>query len=287
MNSNPSTSSDPAQRAAGSAWREKLHRHPWLPFVLPFAVFMLTGVLEPSLESEEGSPQAAVNSTADSAADEAAAKETAEPRAEKPVGLSYPQAYTLRIALTGFAVLLVLPSWRAIPGRYSRWALMVGLGGGLLWIGICQLHLADRLLVQLGLEQWTSWGDRPGFNPFDAFGDSPAIMVGFLAIRIAGLALIVPLIEEFFLRGFLMRFIEKPDWWTIDPGTVTGKSAVTATIYGVLAHPAEPLAAAVWFSLITLLHARTGRIWNCVIAHAATNALLGLYILTFRDWALW
>jgi len=84
-----------------------------------------------------------------------------------------------------------------------------------------------------------------------------------------------------------MRFIERAEWWTLELGTVGTKGAMTATVYGVLAHPAEPVAAAVWFSLITWLYARTRSIWDCVIAHAVTNAMLGAYILTFRDWTLW
>ena len=44
-------------------------------------------------------------------------------------------------------------------------------------------------------------------------------------------------------------------------------------------HPAELLAAAVWFSLVTWLMLRTPSIWDCVVAHATTNLLLGLYVV--------
>jgi len=94
-------------------------------------------------------------------------------------------------------------------------------------------------------------------------------------------------IEEFFVRGFLMRFFERAEWGTIPLGQVTWTAAVVATVYGVLAHPAEMIAAAVWFSLITLLYARTRNLWDCVVAHAITNGLLGIYILVSRDWTLW
>lgn len=265
-----------------SVWRHLLARHRWLPFVLPFAVFMLSGLLEPSTKSAPEPPRPVSSAASDSPQ----AKQPA-PRGEAFPGLRYPLAYTLRIALTSVAIFLVIPSWRKIPWRYSPWAIAVGLVGGLLWIGVCQLNIADHVLTRLGLEHWTSLGDRPSFDPYVALGDSPAMMVSFLTVRLVGLACIVPLVEEFFLRGFLMRFIEKADWWTVPLGTVSQKAAITATVYGVLAHPAEPLAAAAWFTLITVLHARTGSLWNCVIAHAITNGMLGLYILTFRDWALW
>jgi len=52
----------------------------------------------------------------------------------------------------------------------------------------------------------------------------------------------------------------------------------------VLLHPAEMVAAAVWFSLVTWLMLRTRNIWDCVAAHAVTNLLLGIYVVTTGEW---
>ncbi len=119
------------------------------------------------------------------------------------------------------------------------------------------------------------------------FEGSPVALGLFLTLRFAGLVVIVPIIEEFFLRGFLMRFFVTAQWWTIPLGTVTLASASVATIYGVLSHPAEWIAALLWFSLITLLYARTRNLWDCVAAHAVTNGILGVYIVLWQDWTLW
>ncbi|MFN5898356.1 MAG: type II CAAX prenyl endopeptidase Rce1 family protein, partial [Planctomyces sp.] len=51
-------------------------------------------------------------------------------------------------------------------------------------------------------------------------------------------------------------------------------------------HP-EILAAVVWVSGMNLLWQRTGNLWACVVAHAATNLLLGLYIIRTGSWHLW
>ena len=273
--------SPPAKPTFAAFWTRLLQRHRWLPFVLPFAVFILSGFLEPAVSAGP----AAEESSALTAAESSSAEPTQ--RDDGHVRWGYPLAYTLRIALTGLAILLVLPSWRAIPWRCSWLAVAFGLFGGLLWIGICRLKIEDTVLTLVGLGDWTTVGDRPQFDPYEALGATPALMVAFLTVRLVGLTLLVPLIEEFFLRGFLIRFIEKPDWWTIELGSVGRKAAITATLYGVLAHPAEPLAAALWFSLITLLYVRTRNIWDCVVAHGVTNGMMGLYILAYRDWTLW
>jgi membrane protease YdiL (CAAX protease family) len=47
------------------------------------------------------------------------------------------------------------------------------------------------------------------------------------------------------------------------------------------------LAAIVWFSMVTWLYTRTHSIWDCVLAHATTNLLLGLYIVNTGAWELW
>ena len=51
-------------------------------------------------------------------------------------------------------------------------------------------------------------------------------------------------------------------------------------------HPGELLAAFVWFSMVTWLMVRTRNIWDCVVAHAVTNLLLGIYVVTTGNWQL-
>ena len=97
----------------------------------------------------------------------------------------------------------------------------------------------------------------------------------------------MPIIEEFFLRGFLMRFVVRDDWWEVPFGQVTPLAAVVGTAVPMLMHPAELLAAVVWFSLVTWLMVRTKNIWDCVAAHAVTNLLLGIYVVTQHQWQLW
>lgn len=231
-----------------------LARHHWLPYVLPLAVYLLIGW---------------------AIADRVSADDR------------YVWAYALQIVATAGAMLLVAPVYRLVPWRVTGWAALVGVVGGVLWIVICRGGLEVTLLTTIGRADWAEDVARPAFDPFTALGDSPGALALFLAIRFVGLVLVVPVVEELFLRGFLMRFFAQADWWKIPLGHVTWTMAVVATLYGVLSHPAEWIAAAVWFSLITLLYARTHSLWDCVVAHALTNGLLGIYIVLWRDWTLW
>lgn len=255
-----------------------MQRHRWLPLVLPLAVYMLAGMLEPDMSAGRSTGSRRARTAQESQLNGLSQADQAT---------SYAFAYTIRISATLAAVIFVLPYYRSIPMHAGVLAPLVGLLGGVLWIVLCTLDVVRWGLSAAGLGAWASIGARAAFDPLSAFADQLPLLAGFLVVRFLGLVVLVPLIEEFFVRGLLMRWFIQADWWEIPLGRVTVRSAVIATFYGVLAHPAEPLAAAVWFTLITGLYARTRNLWDCVVAHAVTNLVLGLYVLTSRDWVLW
>ena len=264
-----------------SARAERLARHPALTFLLPFFVYMLMGSLEPSAPKPLTAAQLA--------APEHLQRQMAEGTPNR-FGLrykQYPLVYTVKISLTIAAMLYVLPGYRKFPFHISPLAVTVGVVGVALWIWICNLHLEPKLLAPLGLDSFLGLGERPAYNPLEQLKDSPAWAYAFLAIRFVGLALVVPVIEESFLRGFLMRFVQEDRWWEVPFGRLTPLAAVVGTAVPMLMHPAELLAAFVWFSLVTWLMTRTKNIWDCVAAHVVTNLLLGIYVVTQHQWQLW
>ena len=105
-------------------------------------------------------------------------------------------------------------------------------------------------------------------------------------MRFFGLVAVVPILEEFFLRGFLMRFVMERDWWEVPFGKASVFAIVLGTAVPMMTHPGELLAAAVWFSMITWLMLRTRNIWDCVAAHALTNLILGIYVVSSGTWRL-
>jgi CAAX protease family protein len=243
-----------------------LNRHPWLVFLLPFVVYMLAGTLEP------GPPK---NS------------EAAGWLAIPYQYYYYPAVYTFKLAVTMAAMLVVTPGYRKIPFKVSPLAVLVGVVGIVVWVGLCRFCLENRLLAPIGLGWFVGTGARSGYNPFEHLsGDGDAWAWIFLSVRFFGLVLVVPLIEEFFLRGFLMRFFIARDWWEVPIGTLTRTSLLVGLAYPVLTHPAELFAAVLWFSLVTWLMVRTKNLWDCVVAHAVTNLLLGIYVVTWNQWHL-
>lgn len=262
-----------------------LARYRWLAFVLPFAVYMLCTELEPDRPAaEQEKPLAAADApTAD----------LAEPELAEPGGLlptieyrHYPLVYTVKIAATLAAMALVWPVYRWPRPRATWWAIPLGALGTAVWVGLTKLEIEQRVLPAIGLEGVLGAGTRSAFNPLEELAAQPLAAYGFLAIRFVGLAAVVPVIEEFFLRGFVMRFASDSEWWKLPLGSVRLAGVLLATALAVLMHPAEMVAMLVWFSGVTWLMFRTGNIWDCVAVHAVTNLLLGAYVLASGDWYL-
>lgn len=237
-----------------------LNQNPWLVFLLPFLVFMVVGEFEPKPDKPGGQMLGLVIPFA-----------------------AYPWVYLVKILATLAAIGFVLPGYRQFPFRVSLLSIVVGVIGVVVWIGLCKLELEARLLEPIGLGRFLDLGQRSGYDPFAQISDATGAW-SFLAVRLLGLAVVVPVIEEFFLRGFLMRFVMEHDWWKVPFGATTPLVIAIAPLYGILTHPAEMAAAAVWFSLVTWLMIRTRNLWDCVAAHAVTNLLLGVWVLATGEW---
>lgn len=170
------------------------------------------------------------------------------------------------------------------PWRFNPWSLVLGLIGLVLWVGLCRLGLESRLLQTVGLQGMLP--QRPAVNPFESF--APGSVGWFLLFRFAVLMLVVPLAEELFVRGWLVRYLQAQENWDIQPLATVGWGAQLGVIaYAVMTHPQEAVAAIAWFGLVNWWMKRTGNFWDCVLVHAVTNGLLGVWILYSGDWRLW
>lgn len=174
---------------------------------------------------------------------------------------------------------------KAHPLRVSWLAVVVGLLGAGLWISICQMHWESSLIRFWGLDSYIT--PRQGINPFASF-DRQGLLVVFIVARFLVLAVAVPIAEEWMLRGFLARYFDGGDqWYEVRLCDLSLRALWLVVAYSVLSHPQEAMAAFVWFSLINWLMKQHGQLWDCIVAHAVTNFLLGLFILYSGQWHLW
>lgn len=111
--------------------------------------------------------------------------------------------------------------------------------------------------------------------------------LAILVLRSARAILIVPIVEELFWRGWLMRWLINPDFEKVELGAYTPLAfSVTAILFaaehgpywevGLLAGTAYN-----WWMM------RTKSIGDLIVAHAVTNALLCVYVVATGKWKYW
>ncbi len=249
------------------------------PLVIPFLTFILLTMLEPSFGNR---PQRLAEPDSIGQVTEQLDSQQLLPPHDFEVR-RFLLIYGIKILITSAVIIFFFRFYLdQFPWSISALAIPVGLVGIVLWVAISQLELEQQFWTWLGLG---NPGRRSEFNPFDLLSD-PVHRFAFFGLRFFGLVVVVPICEELFLRGFLMRIIENPQWWTVRLSELGTKTLLVAPLYGAITHP-EIVAAIVWFSLVTWLMKRTGKFWDCVVAHAVTNLMLGVYVITFGQWQLW
>jgi hypothetical protein len=199
--------------------------------------------------------------------------------------------YPLQTLLCGLLLLFFRRHYMLMPWRGLGLALLLGVLGILAWIAPAWCF--QKLGAPADVPSWWSWlglvERREGFDPtvLDAW---PAWQNAAIIARFLRLVVIVPLVEELFWRGFLMRWLNADGgpWQSVPFGTHTWRAFGIVTLLVVLAHDtADYLGALVWGSLIYALAVRTRSLGACVLMHAVANLLLGIYALQTRQWGFW
>lgn len=192
------------------------------------------------------------------------------------VGLDIRWLYAVR---AGLVAVLLAWLWRsyselkwpiAIPRRAWLAALATGSAIFALWI----LPYPDWGVLGAG---------GRGFDPTGADGSIDPVLV---ACRLGGAALVVPLMEELFWRSYLMRWLDKADFLAVYPSQASRRAfVVTAALFAIEHHLwLAGLLAGVAYGWLYMVHRN---LWVPVIAHAITNAMLGVWVLHTGAWQYW
>jgi CAAX prenyl protease-like protein len=109
----------------------------------------------------------------------------------------------------------------------------------------------------------------------------------FLVLRSTRAAILVPVIEELFWRGWLMRWIVDSNFKRVSLGAYTPAAFwITALLFASEHGPywEVGLAAGILYNWWMV---RTKRLGDCILAHAVTNAALSAYVIFAGKWEYW
>lgn len=201
--------------------------------------------------------------------------------ANDAVKRAVPHAYEVSYALKTLIVAGMLWAFRRaytkVRWNHSWLGVIVGVVGIVQWVGM-QLFLQRFPLFQPSGEP---------FDPTKAFA-SPAAVYAFVALRLAGAVLVVPVMEELFWRDFLWRQVLAPnDFKLAAVGEWGWAPFLGVSVAFAFVHGNWWLTSIVWAMMVAGLLVYTKSLGACIVAHAVTNLLLGVYVLVYRDWAFW
>lgn len=202
-----------------------------------------------------------------------------------------------------FAALLILTGLQGRFGEaslYWVYALKTVVAAGLLWaarrtIPEIQWRFSWEafaagglvLLLWIGLDGFypKPGSDGPAWNPLAAFHNGAAGWF-FVAVRLAGSTLLIPVLEEVFYRSLVYRYLLKQDFETLPLGTFARMPLlVTSAIFA--AEHREWLPGFLCGLIFQGLVLRKNRLGDAIVAHAVTNCLLGLWVVWSGQWRFW
>jgi exosortase E/protease (VPEID-CTERM system) len=185
---------------------------------------------------------------------------------------SFEWMYSLRFFAALGALWLFRRQYATVDWKCGWLAPLTGAGVFVLWIGF------DRLT-----------GSTPsgGAMPSALASVSPAIRIPWIALRILGAVITVPIAEELAFRGFLLRRLISANFEAVSLQSFTWLSLLLSSVIFGLMHGERWLAGAAAGVVYALAARHRGRLGDAVAAHATTNALLAAYVLLFQKWSLW
>jgi uncharacterized protein len=207
------------------------------------------------------------------------------------------------LTLLGLASMLRKPGagfWLATPEYWIYPAQTLLCGALVLWFSRdYDLGAPRRVWVPavIGLvvfaiwiapQQFFGFGPRlSGFDP-EIVGVHSAGYWTTVLLRFLRLVVVVPLVEEIFWRGFLLRYFIDEKFTTVAVGAFSWLSFTVVTLLFGFSHSREDwIAALICGALYNLVAYRTRSLSSCVVAHAVTNGLLGLWVMQTRQWGFW
>ena len=130
---------------------------------------------------------------------------------------------------------------------------------------------------------WAGTAAGPGFDPRRPDGSLDPWLT---ALRVMGIVLAVPVMEELFWRSYVMRRIDARDFLAKDPRAVSALAfAVSCALFAT--EHTQWLAGLLAGAAYGMLYMRSRNLWIPIVSHTTTNGTLAIWILATGNWQYW
>ncbi len=241
----------PRNRPAPPGWLDRsVAAYPQMPYMAPFMAFLVLLSLEGLFDA-----------------------------AHKP------WLYAVRTAGGLSVALLFRRYWPPLGRLHLPACVVVGLAAAAGWV------LIHKWFASFGWYSMTQVLGRDAtpdefYVPHERLGTGLAYWA-FLIVRIGGAATVVPIVEELFWRGFLLRFLIDPHRFeTVPLGTFTWLSFIACSLLSAAEHPQWEVGILCWVAYNLLFYWKKSLLC-LMVTHGITNLALYVYVVVYADWVFW
>lgn len=187
--------------------------------------------------------------------------------------------FPLRVAVLAAAIWFF--SRGVLDLRAPYWLASIGVG-----IAVFLIWVAPDYLIPGYRQHWLFSNSITG-KVASSLPDGFHMSAFVLVFRTLRAVIIVPIVEELFWRGWLMRWLIDNDFQKVPLGAFTWSSfAITSLLFASEHGPyweVGLLAGAIY----NLWIVRTKSLGDCILAHAVTNGVLCAYVIAAGKWEYW
>jgi CAAX prenyl protease-like protein len=197
---------------------------------------------------------------------------------EHALGLSLVWSYAVRLAVACLLVAMFSRPYLSFRPSAPLTSIGIGIAVFLIWIGPDILFGYRRF-----------WLFENGLTGSAVSSMAPALKTNvlFLVLRSLGTSIVVPIVEELFWRGWLMRWLIDKDFLKVPLGQYVPSAFWIVAVLFASEHGAfweVGLAAGIIYNWWII---RTRNLADCILAHAVTNAILAAYVIRMEQWQYW
>ncbi len=179
------------------------------------------------------------------------------------------------------AAIIYLLSWPVVSFQVTHWipSLVIGAVVFALWI-------APDLLFPGFRHHWLF--ENPVLGKIQSsLPEAARSNAGVLLFRSLRAVVIVPIVEELFWRGWLMRWLIKPDFEQVPLGQWSAAAfSITAVLFAS-EHGSFWEVGLVAGIVYNWWMVRTGSLGDLILVHAVTNGLLCAEVILTGKWEYW
>jgi CAAX prenyl protease-like protein len=186
--------------------------------------------------------------------------------------------YPIRFLIVLAVILLVSRPYLQLRPRNPLASIAVGIAVFLIWIAPDQLF---------GYRHFWLFDNAITGSASTSIPTDMQASLWFLALRTLGSVALVPIIEELFWRGWLMRWLINPDFEKVPLGTYAPAAFWVVAILFASEHGPYWEVGLIAGAVYNWWLIRTRSLADCILAHAVTNGILAAYVMASGQWQYW